>query len=245
MTHTNALFLYAITAASAARPPAGFRGVDGAPLTLVRAGQFGAVVSAHAPEQLNAVLQGSSAEEMQSALFAYHHCLNQLCQTLDLLPVRFGTLLPGAAGLAEYFDQNADHLARALAQTRGHLEWTIRLRRVDQPAANDFGAAPKEYLRQRQRARKHAQDAEQKRRALVQAVADQITLCPAREVISEPVKKELAAEKCFATLKALSPRGRDTALLERLSAIVDGAPDVAADVFGPEAPFRFAAFEAR
>lgn len=245
MTQPKALFLYAITAADAARPPAGFDGVGGAPLRLVRAGPFGAVVSAHAPGDLDDVMNAASPEEMESALFAYHHCLNKLSQTLDLLPVRFGTLLKGAAGLEDYFSQNADQLTSALAQTRGHLEWTIRLRQVDQPVAADAAAAPKDYLRQRQRDRQKAEQAAQTRRDLVQEIADQIAICPAREVVSEAVKKEQADMKCFAALRALSPRGRDTALLERLSAIVDGVPDVAVDVFGPEAPFRFAALEER
>jgi hypothetical protein len=219
--------------------------VDGAPLRLVRAGPFGAVVSTHAPSQLDDVMNAASPKEMQSALFAYHHCLNKLSQTLDLLPVRFGTLLQGEGGLEDYFSQNAKRLTSALVQTRGHLEWTIRFRHVDQPSVQSAASAPKDYLRQRQRDRQKAEHAAQSRRDLVQEIADQIAVCPAREVVSEPVKKEQADMKCFAALRALSPRGRDTALLERLSAIVERVPDVAVDVFGPEAPFRFATLEAR
>lgn len=243
MTGRTAVFLYAITAQDAPRPPTGFQGLDGACLNLVRTGVLSAIVSHHAPCRLDDILKTEDLEALKALAARYHACLNQLSQTLDLLPVRFGTVLPDAAALENYFETNQAQLAAALSQTHGHLEWTIRLRQTAEDVAESDPLSPKDYLRQRQRAKRSAQAAANKRADLAQAVADQIAKCPARQVVSEPVKEDLAAMHCFANLRALSPRGRDAALLERLSAIVRDEPGISVDVFGPEAPFRFSNFE--
>lgn len=220
-------------------------GLDGAPLFARRGKAICAAVSTHAPERLKSLLGDVSPQDVQAQALTYHQSLSILSQAADILPVRFGTVLPSKAALDGYVSAQMGTLSACLDALTGGLEWSIQLV-ADQPVeASQLSApGPKSYLRARHASRQGAAALEASRAALANSLVSALSTGPALSVICDAVSDDLAAQRCFAHVRALCPRGADAAVIACISDHVGGADGVTASVHGPGAPFHFAQVEA-
>ncbi|MEM1428654.1 MAG: GvpL/GvpF family gas vesicle protein [Pseudomonadota bacterium] len=67
------------------------------------------------------------AEAEIAAAAAHHDHLVRLCQTRDVLPVRFGTVFSGEAPLRAHLEDNAQSYSKALEHVSGCLEFGFRI----------------------------------------------------------------------------------------------------------------------
>ena len=237
----DARILYAITAADCPSLNAAARGLGGKPLTLQRQGAITAIVSTHDRLAVGNMFENTSPDTLETYAEAYYTCLNQLCLVHDILPMRFGTVLPDAVAVSRYLDTHADALLGAAHRTRGAVEWAIRLRRLTKPLQHDCGATPTGYLRQRQDERRRKASAAEAVEALSQRIVQRLASDPVLELVVDPVSDR--PDGCFLSLRALVRRGEDKRFLAHINALLGDLPDTDADLFGPEAPFTFAALE--
>jgi hypothetical protein len=68
-----------------------------------------------------------SAELSDELLWRHEELLEQLMEDRDLLPVRYGTVLPDEGAAARALLERHDELARALDRVRGAVELSVRV----------------------------------------------------------------------------------------------------------------------
>lgn len=244
MTSSDAILVYAITGANTAPIASAVTDILGAPIHLEAGPALSALVSYHQQTVLEKTLSSAPAVDLQTFAMAYHQRLSQLSASHNILPVRFGTILPDRQALQTYLSTNQHTLAEKLKRTEGHLEWTIRLRRAPEANADAPQVSPATYLRARHLAHRKAAQANQNQRDLARTLMDHLAADLAQHVIAEPLSDDLIAGGCFANVRALCPRGASSDVGACVSALVANDPAIEADIYGPEPPYRFASFEA-
>ena len=110
------IYVYAI---AEGRPglPQGIAGFGGAPLRALTQGDIAAVYSSDPPAAL---------EPTQEALWLHEGVLEELMATHAVLPLRFGSTLPGEHELRELLSARHAEFAAALASVRGRVEIGVR-----------------------------------------------------------------------------------------------------------------------
>lgn len=116
------IWVYAIGELPEVPPPPSAIGLAGTPLEGVREGGLLAVISRHADlPEMRAV----------DALWAHEHVVERLMAERAVLPMRFGSQLPGDAALRRALATRHDELLSALDGVRGRVELAVRAVRVD------------------------------------------------------------------------------------------------------------------
>ena len=123
------IWVYAICERPDLPAPPG-HGIAGAPLDGVREGELLAVVSRHAQ---------TPGEPAVDALWAHERVIEGLMADRAVLPMRFGTKLPGEAALREALAARRDEFLAALDRVRGRVEVGVRAMR---PGAEEAPVAP-------------------------------------------------------------------------------------------------------
>ena len=136
-----ACYVYGVVPAGVALPP-GARGI-GAPaaeVSLVRHGRLAALVSGV-----------PAARAARRDLLAHSRLLDGVAATTPVLPVRFGTVLPGERAVAgELLAPRHDQLAAALAALDGCAQFTVKARYVEEAVLREVLAEEPEVARWRE-----------------------------------------------------------------------------------------------
>lgn len=201
------LYVYAIV--DRALPGFRCRGVDGAAVRVVRAGDLHATISMMAPRRLR---------PSRARLGAHDAAVRAVAAATDaVLPARFGSVMRSPHELAERLSEQSATLRRALRLVRGREQMTLRL--------FDVTAVPAASAHARMR---HAADAEGPGTRYLQASARRAAAPPAairrlRERLAPHAKGERVeyhdAHPLVATIHHLIPRGRSRDYLAAIGAV--------------------------
>lgn len=131
-------YLYAVVPGDAPELPAGLRGIDGAPVRLVRAGGLAGVVSEveadpYAEGALDAHLTDLGWVGERGA--AHEAVLLWLADRGAVLPLTLFSLHSGPERVRELLEAEGERFRRGLERVAGRKEWGIRLWRVDERVA--------------------------------------------------------------------------------------------------------------
>jgi hypothetical protein len=207
------IWVYAIAERPEVPPPTGAVGLDGAPLEGVREGALLAVVSRHPdPPQMSGL----------GAMWAHERVVERLMAERTVLPMRFGSRLPGDAALHRALAGHHDELLGALDSVRGRVEIAVRVCATDAPGR---AAAPavegpgggREYVRAKLELRNRAEAAGAALHAPLAALAVAERRLPGRApgellrasyLVERPAVAEFREEA-----QRLQRRNRDAAVL--------------------------------
>jgi hypothetical protein len=131
------IWLYAVCE-QPARPLPRVRGLDGAPLEGIADGPLLAVASRH---------EDVPRECAADALWTHERVVEAVQSERAVLPLRFGTRLPGTGTVRAALAERSDVLLAGLERVRGRVELAVRALQQPEPAPD--GRA---YLRRRQAA---------------------------------------------------------------------------------------------
>ncbi|HEX8438026.1 GvpL/GvpF family gas vesicle protein [Archangium sp.] len=230
------LLLYGIVDAASALPGDG-RGVHGGGLRRIVHGELAAVVSPLAEP-------ARAATPARAELLDYERVIRSLHAVANVLPMRFGGVLPDEAAVREHLDAQRTVYSRALTRIAGCVEMGVRaLVSAPPPSAAPAESALEsrsgaDYLKARQR--RHAAENQLRDRcaALEQALLAKVApLC--REHRSE-LSPARSGEPMLCSLYFLVPREQMAAFRAALSPIPDVGP-AELTLSGPWPPFNFVA----
>ncbi len=231
----STLILYCIGSASAALPGE-VRGGQGGGLLRVAHGGLAAVVSPG-----GAPAQGETPAAAE--LIAYERVIRSQHAVADVVPMRFGSVLPGEEAVRAHLDAQRDTYLRVLARVSGCVEMGVRML-VPPPAppttreeavkpVSRSGAAYLQTLRQRHSAenqlRDHCAALEQE---LLSTVAP---LCREHRMELSPLRP---GEPALCSLYFLVPRDQVSAFRAAVSPFAGGRT-VEVSLSGPWTPFNF------
>lgn len=140
------IYLYAVTDRPGAPLPARC-GLADAVLCEAARGDLAGVFSRH--EQLQ-------AEPEPEVLWAHEEVVEALMRDRAVLPMRFGTCLPGEAALVALLEDRGTEFTRMLARVRGRVELSVRIAGGDAPP-QERPSTGSEYMQQRLGARRQAE----------------------------------------------------------------------------------------
>jgi hypothetical protein len=135
-------YLYGIVPADAPDPDAELRGIDGAPVRVVRAGALGALVSdvdaaAYADDVLDARL--ADLTWVGERGLAHERVLDWYAERGPVIPLSLFSLHRDDARVLGRFAAEADRYERSLDRLRGRREWGVKLWRDDARLAEHLG----------------------------------------------------------------------------------------------------------
>jgi Gas vesicle synthesis protein GvpL/GvpF len=220
------LYLYAVLGQA---PPRGrWRGLRGERLTFVRLGaRAGGLVVAAGPM---ATVPAPSA----SALRRHDAVVRRLGRAVpSVLPVRFGTTVPGAGGLAPLVAGRTAALRRALRRVAGREQMTLRVfgprrRPLAPPSRSDRGGPGTRYLAARRRAAGAAAPTVARLRAGLE------------HLIRDERVEPSASPPLLASVYHLVDRGHHRAYERAVREVACRLADVRVVSSGPWAPYAFA-----
>jgi hypothetical protein len=122
------LLVYAIT--NAAEPP-GVSGMQGSPLLPVAADGLNAIASEHV----------ETPEAAEAGLWEYEGVIEAAMELGDVLPMRFGTVVPDESRLRAILRANRSRYAAALERVRGAVELSVRAQMPSRAAPQSEVAA--------------------------------------------------------------------------------------------------------
>jgi Gas vesicle synthesis protein GvpL/GvpF len=132
------VYLYAVCDATACAP--GCKGLRGEALAMIRAAGLSALTSEAPP----------SPPHTEEDLWRHEHVVESLMRDHDVLPARFGTILPDESAVRKLLGERAGEFAAALDRVAGSVELGVRaaLHAAAEPAnARAAGASSgTEYL---------------------------------------------------------------------------------------------------
>ena len=121
------LLVYGVVRAPGDRDDRDARGdlddLDGNAAELVSAADIAAVVCAVAPDVVRV---------RRADLLAYHSVLDALAARGPVVPVRFGSVLPGRDAVAEFLAQHCEQLTAALDRLTGRRQYNLRVSYVEE-----------------------------------------------------------------------------------------------------------------
>jgi Gas vesicle synthesis protein GvpL/GvpF len=229
------LLLYCVGGACSA-VPAGLRGVHGAQIQRIAQGELVALVS---PVVELARVETPEAVE----LVAYERIIRSQHAVADVVPMRFGSVLPDEAAVRTHLDEQRAAYLRSLARISGCVEMGVRaLISVTHPsAAPELAVHPParsgvDYLKTRQRRYSTESQLRDDCAALEQSLLSKVApLCREHRVELAPLRSGVPT---LCSVYFLVPREQVPAFRAALSPVTDG--DCArATLSGPWPPFNF------
>ncbi len=232
----GALYLYAITARASASIT-GRTGFERAPLLTLPCREIAAVVSPLTEARLGATPMN---------VWLHEEIVEALMATSPVLPVRWGTVLPGERRLLAVLEAHHDDLAAALEQVRGRVELGLRVLWGGDvwrpPSAFPSSQGPacsaatpgREYLMARVEVDRRARTVKQ--RAV--AMADEIHR-PLARLAAENVREVLPTPRMLLTAAYLVDRKRVGTLRAAVDALATAFPALRFLLTGPWPPYHF------
>jgi Gas vesicle synthesis protein GvpL/GvpF len=229
------LLLYCVGGTTSALPASGL-GVQGGEIQCVAQGDLVAVVSPVA--ELARVETPDAAE-----LLAYERVIRSQHIVADVVPMRFGSVLPDEAAVRAHLDGQRATYLRTLARVAGCVEMGVRvlLSVPHTPAASGQAAHPParsgvDYLKAVQRRYSAESQLRDDCAALEQSLVSKVApLCREHRMELAPLRP---GEPALCSLYFLVPRQQVAAFRAALSPVMDGDPS-RTTLSGPWPPFNF------
>lgn len=244
------------------RAQAGERGLpDGlprlapdAPIAVLDAGPLAMLASdlrvlARAERSLQALLE--NPERASALAVAHNRVLCVAVENADILPVRFGSMLPAEGEVARRLAEKALAVAEQFEAVRGAAEYAVRLVSASRPDQVREQAAPatgRAYLAEKLKRRQTREDRQERIASLIREIHS-----AARDVARDIVQRPLGqAANSGRAAPERAPRYLDLALLvardrtSLLSSMLDQlsrdakALNLEIEAIGPWPPFHFA-----
>ena len=211
-------------------------GVLDAPVTLLRTASVVAIVSPVGPEVAD--LEHAASSVVLDAVQRHDDVLVALAEDRDVLPVRFGTVLPDEDAVSTWLADPSGRLGAALDAVAGAEEWVVTVAPdpgAEAPEPEVSAASPGHAFFARRRAVADRRT-ETRRRAVAAAEALDHDLRALARASTPMGLKDPAA---IARGAYLVPRDRRERLLARVATV----PDAAVEVVGPLPAYRFASVD--
>lgn len=209
------IYLYAVSEPTQALPAV--RGIGGAPVETVEAGELSAVCSVHDERTLPSDLE---------ACWAHERVVEAVMREAAVLPARFGTTFEDRAGLTAAVNRAGESIAHDLRRVRGRVELAVR---VTQPGS--AGAATpidgRSYLEGKLEARRRSESTVSETLAGLAELADCSKPAGMQDDGSGVCVSYLVAERQVAEFTA------------RVAAIQRANPELVVTCTGPWAPYSF------
>lgn len=226
-----------------------------APISLLDAGPLAFLASdlrglAAIGRSLQSVLD--SPEQASALAVAHNRLLCVAVEKVDVLPVRFGSMLPAECDVAARLAERAKAANAQFDAVRGAAEYAIRLVAAPSSGQSEMTPAPRtgrNYLAAKLKRRQVRED----RRAAVSAVSKEIELVSqdiSRDVVKRPVARHAAGANAvddrpqrILDLALLVDRGRVahfSEIVEQHSTLARGV-GLVLEAVGPWPPFHFIA----
>lgn len=214
------LYVYAVTPARASRSARELKGVEDAPLGTVASGGLAVVVSP---------FRGDRVRPTRANLAAHQQVVEELHRQSPVLPVRFGTVLPGEeAVIAELLGTGAAGLESLLGDLDGKDEYRVKARYLPDVALREVVEGSRAIRDLRGRSRGSDRAAQMRLGELVMAGLEQLRERDAEEVLERLAPHAAAtrlldtrSEDVVAHLALLAERTRAEALEQALEALID------------------------
>lgn len=204
MEEPTLTYLYAVVPGDAPEPPPELRGLEGAPVRLLRAGGVAGVVGdlpaeVYAEEALDARLTDLPWVGERGA--AHEAVLLWYADRGPVVPLALFSLHRGEAQVRARLEGDAERLRGVLERLRGRREWGVRLWRVDERVADHL-----DRLSPRLKAlAEETRDAAPGRRFLLQKKRAGLVQEELRAVGAEAARRVYAALRPLAAESALLP----------------------------------------
>lgn len=230
------LYLYAITDHTCASI-GGRTGLEGAPLLTLPRREIAAVVSP---------LTAARVEATPTNVWLHEDVVEALMAVSPVLPMRWGTVLPGERRLFAVLEAHHDAFVAALERVRGRVELGLRVlwdgdvwRPPPAEPASQGGACPaatpgRQYLMARVEADRRARA--ERLRAL--AIADEIHRPLARLAV-ESVREVLLTSRMLLAAAYLVDREQVEAARAEVGALAAAFPALRLLLTGPWPPYHF------
>ncbi|MEM9879112.1 MAG: GvpL/GvpF family gas vesicle protein [Pseudomonadota bacterium] len=215
----------------------GTNGLANAPLDIVRTPMAAALISRHDPAAIQQLFDEAQASNVHLLACEFYACVNALSAGADILPVRFGTVLPTQSTIATLINRNAYSIHDGLERISGQQEWSIRLcyKCIETPAHASLDG--RDFLRAKQQARADQAGRMQRLDDMTRHLIASLTHDKKMDVATQAIGAEDKA--CFFLARILALRGMTQTLCKTIESALAEFPDVSADVVGPEAPYHF------
>jgi hypothetical protein len=115
----------------------GVSGIEGSAVSMVVEGPLAALSSTVRLAGFQAAQESPDVSEhswLATAIRAHEDVVEYACRGMTVLPMRFGTVYPGASEVASFLAEHADALTDELHRLRGCTEWGAKLH-IDRDAA--------------------------------------------------------------------------------------------------------------
>ena len=248
-----ASYTYAIARCFDPSEVAGLRGVDGAPIHLVRHRDLVAVVSPLRAADAEESAWRARLEKMPelAAIARSHHTVVEAITTRSVtLPLRLATIHRGDDRVAQALRQGYEHFGEVLDRLTGRVELGVKVY-VNPDAApsspreatvtSRLASPGKDYLRQRRRLRDEREDAWRQGTAIARQLDDAITALSVdrREHRTQsPQLSPVPGDNILNVAYLVDARRADR--IAELARNPNGETHVRVVVTGPWAPYSFA-----
>lgn len=246
-------YVYAVVPAEAADLVWGeFRGVAGAPVTLVRSGAVAAAVSAVPGEEFSEAALKTGLEDLdwlEATARAHHFVVDALAARTTVLPLRLATVYRDEARVAEMLSERRELFGALLDRLEGHVEWGVKVYAEAAPAdlagpsaTRDEPASGRAYLQRRRQQYRTREEVWRAAGTAVRRTEEEARALAVDRARHRPQQGDLAEGpgENVANDAYLVPRPLAEEFRERMRHAADGLPGVRVEVTGPWAPYSFA-----
>ncbi|MEU0658407.1 GvpL/GvpF family gas vesicle protein [Streptomyces lavendulocolor] len=250
-------YVYGVAGPSPALDDAvrGLRGVDGAPVRVVAAGDVAAVVSdvpAADFEERPLAAHLEDLDWLEAVARAHHGVIDAVAARVTVLPLRLATIYRDDQGVRAVLTAGVAAFRSRLARLAGHVEWGVKL--YAEPAAAPDGppggsgessrlSPGRAYLRSRSRERTARDEAHRAAADAVRRVHEAASAHAVEHVRHRVQQGPLVrgTSENVSNDAYLVPSGRSDAFLAAVREAAGAGAPVRAEITGPWAPYSFAA----
>jgi len=213
------------------------RGLGDAPLEIVRTPMAAALISRHDANDIDTLFKAAPEPHMHRLAQTFYTCVNTLSAAADILPVRFGTVLPCQSTVAKLIDRNAYSIHEGLEQIAGQQEWSLKLHDTTGQMQPPAPTPERDFLRAKLSARNSQAIHQERLGSLDEDLIATRTIDKGLRAGLQPFSAQDAG--CFLNVRLLALRGRGQSVYAAVEAAVADVPDIDAEIVGPEAPYYF------
>jgi len=224
------LYTYAVARPFDPARLAGLRGVDGAAVTVVRAGDLLAITSSLA----SGTPEPDDLPALEALARAHDRVVAAVSQLTTVLPFRLGTVHLGRSGVVGVLRDRHAAFGAALDRVAGCVELGVKAYAVARPAPVGAPGSGREYLAQR----RERQEAERRAVAVAGRVgADLLHLARDGHAHSAQASTNLLNASYLVDTASVD------GFVARVAALDRALPELDLVVTGPWAPYSFAAID--
>lgn len=176
------------------------RGIDGAPVTLVEAGDVAALASelsaeAYGPDQWRA--HAEDPRWLEHVASEHHAVLQAVVEQTEVLPLRLPGIHHDLATLQRVLAEQQSELQEALSQVRDHVEMGAKIFLVAEPQAEaeERPKSGRDYLARRSAEASNREQARVRRQSQVLDVHEALAHGSTRSAVNAPQDAALSGRK--------------------------------------------------